>query len=319
MVASFNQYLVEEEKTIFFTFGRCNPPTIGHGKLMDAMAAAAGKNPYKVFLSQQQEPGKNPLSYSDKIKHVRKMFPKHARQVTANTKIKTVMDVLVSLHEQGFRHVVMVVGQDRVISFDALLSKYNGTEGRHGFYHFASIRVISGGKRDPDAEGVEGSSASKQRQAATDNDFPLFSQGVPATMNTSDTRKLFNDVRRGLGLAETESFKNHIQLAPVDEARELYVAGKLFSVGDQVVIKATEEVATITVLGANYVIIESNDGKRVRKWLNDVEPVVQPEWGTPESAKKARAITPGQPVKESKSLQIGIRQLQQRLRTKINK
>jgi hypothetical protein len=208
----------------------------------------------------------------------------------------------------------MVVGQDRVIGFDTLLSKYNGVEGRHGFYHFASIKVISEGKRDPDAEGVEGSSASKQRQAATDNDFSLFSQGVPPTMNTADTRKLFNDVRKGLGLAETESFKNHIQLAPVDEARELYVAGKLFSVGDQVVIKATDEVATISVLGANYVIVEANDGKRVRKWLNDVEPVVQPEWGTPESAKKAKAITPRQPVKESKALQVGIRQLQQRLR-----
>lgn len=321
MIPSFTQYLVEEEKVVFFTFGRMNPPTIGHGKLLDKLAAAAGRNPYKVFLSQSQDAAKNPLSYSDKIKHVRKMFPKHARSVMISKNIKNVFDVAVELHNLGFRRVVMVVGADRVLEFDTMLNKYNGVDARHGFYHFASIKVVSAGDRDPDAEGAEGASATKQRKFAHDNDFASFAQGVPTTMSTKDTRKLFNDVRKGMGLQETSSFKNHIQLIPVDNTREQYVKGSLFSIGDQVIVKATEEVASIAILGSNYVIVETADGRRLRKWLNDVEVIEQktdrwyesqPEWGTPESSAKAKQVTPGQT--ENKALKVGISQLQRRLK-----
>lgn len=317
MINRFSQFLVEEEREVYFTFGRMNPPTIGHGKLLDTLAAKAGRNPYKVFLSQTQDSSKNPLSYSDKIKHTRKMFPKHARSIMINKDVKTAIDAVVSLYDQGFRKVTMIVGQDRVVAFDTLLKKYNGVEARHGFYNFASIHVVSAGERDPDADGIEGASASKQRAYAKDNDFISFSQGLPSNVSTADTRKLFNDVRKGMGLSEETHFKNHIQLEPVNEAREKYVRGQLFNIGDQVIIKESDEVGTVTVLGSNYLIIETADGKKLRKWLDKVELVEktdkwykdQPEWGTPESTKKAKKITPGESVKEeSKGLWYNIQQ-----------
>lgn len=304
MISSFSQYLVEEERVVYFTFGRMNPPTIGHGKLLDKLASMAGRNPYKVYVSQSQDPKKNPLSYADKIKAVRKMFPKHGRSVMINKSVKSAMDIMPLLYNQGFRKVVMVVGSDRVNEFSALLNKYNGKEGRHGFYNFSDIKVESAGARDPDAEGVEGMSASKMRTFASDNDFASFSQGLPKTVSTKDARKMFNDVRKGMGLKEERTFKNHVQLDSVSDTREAFVTGQLFDLGEQVIIKETDEVGTITVLGSNYVIVETADGKRSRKWLDAVEQIDnkksmykdKPDWGTPESTKKWKKTTPGQDI-----------------------
>jgi|TARA_B110000902_G_scaffold266547_1_gene354720 hypothetical protein len=271
VIKNFSQYLIEEEREVYFTFGRMNPPTIGHGKVMDMLAKKSGKSDYKVFVSQSQDAKKNPLSYSDKIKHTRKMFPKHARNIMVDKSVKTAINAMVALHDQGYQSVTMVVGDDRITEFDVLLKKYNGAQARHGFYNFKSIKVVSAGKRDPDSAGIEGMSASKQRENASNNDFVSFSQGVPKTMSNPDTRKLFNDVRKGMGLKEASEFRNHLELETVSETREKFVQGELFEVGDIVVIKESEEVATISVLGANYVIVETNDGKKMRKWLESVE------------------------------------------------
>lgn len=270
MVKNFSQYLVEEEREVFFTFGRMNPPTVGHGKVMDTLSTKSGKSDYKVFVSQSQDPKKNPLSYSDKIKHTRKMFPKHARNIIADKSVKTAINAMVALYDQGYKSVTMVVGEDRITEFDVLLKKYNGTKGRHGFYNFKNINIVSAGERDPDASGVEGMSASKQRENAANNDFVTFAQGVPKSMSDKDTRRLFNDVRKGMGLSEALEFRNHLELKPVSETREQYVAGSLFEVGDTVVIKESDEVATVSFLGANYVIVE-HSGKKSRKWLDAVE------------------------------------------------
>ena len=193
MINSFSQYLVEEERVVYFTFGRMNPPTTGHGKLLDVLSKKAGRNPYRIYLSQTADKKKNPLSYSDKVKHVRKMFPKHARSVMINKKVRTAIEATVTLYNEGFRKVVFVVGSDRVREFDVLLNKYNGKKSRHGFYNFKSIDIISAGARDPDAEGVEGMSASKQRDNASKNDFTSFAQGLPRGMSNNDSRRLFNE------------------------------------------------------------------------------------------------------------------------------
>ena len=304
MISRFSQYLVEEEKVIYFTFGRMNPPTIGHGKLLDVLAAKAGRNPYKIFLSQSQDVKKNPLSYTDKIKSIRKMFPKHARNVMINKKVKTPFDALTALYDEGYRKVVMVAGSDRIAEYDLRLNKYNGKESTHGLYNFKDgIKMISAGERDPDAEGAEGASGTKQRGFASDNDFIKFSQGLPPAMNTKDARIMFNAVRKGMGLKEEKSFKNHIALESVSENREAFVAGTLFGLGDSVVIKETQEVCNIVVLGSNYVIVERADGMRFRKWLDAVEVVesksgVQPDWGSDEAVKKAKSMTPAQEEKK---------------------
>jgi len=326
MINSFSQFLVEEEKAVYFTFGRMNPPTIGHGKLLDKLASKAGKNPYRVYLSQSSDAKKNPLAYADKVKFVRKMFPKHARSVMLNKKVKTAIDAAVALYNEGFTKVVMIVGDDRLRDFDILLNRYNGQKARHGFYNFESIKVMSAGQRDPDAEGAEGASATKQRGAASDNDFTAFAQGLPKQMSNKDSKALFNAVRKGMGLKEQKQFRNHVQLKPVSDLREAYVKDGLFAEGDEVVILKNDVVGNIQHLGANYVIVESK-GERYRCWLSDISKVDpdpkmnwdaapyddpgedgvvreslheagsmykdKPDWGTPESTKKAKKITPG--------------------------
>lgn len=299
MISSFKQYLVEEDREIFFTFGRMNPPTVGHGKLLDALSAKAGRSPYKAFLSQSQDAKKNPLPYNQKIKHTRKMFPKHARNVISNVKVKTAFDALVNLYDQGYKKITMVVGSDRVVEFETLINKYNGEKARHGFYNFERIRVLSAGARDPDAEGVEGMSASKQRDNASNNDFISFSQGLPKSLSNKDAKALFNDVRIGMGLKESHDFKNYIELEPVSDIREKFVAGELFEPGDKVVVKDSGKTGRIHRLGTNYVIVSLDEGRITRQWIEgivkeDQRYKDQPEWGTPESTKKARSMTPGQ-------------------------
>jgi hypothetical protein len=280
MVSSFSKYLQEEDKVAYYTFGRLNPPTIGHEKLLDSLAQKAGKNDYFAFLSQSQDKKKNPLDYSTKIKQVRKMFPRHARRVIISKSVRTVFDASTYLYDKGYRSVVFVAGSDRVREFETLLNKYNGVKGAHGFYNFKSISVVSAGERDPDAEGVSGMSASKMRKAASENDFVSFSQGLPPAMANKDAKKLFIDVRNGMGLKENTVFKRHIELESVSEEREQFVQGKLFEIGDTVIIKESDEMGIITYFGTNYVVVELDENRTVKKWLNAVEktePVVREE------------------------------------------
>tara|TARA_Y100000816_G_scaffold74900_1_gene50586 strand:- start:2532 stop:3521 length:990 start_codon:yes stop_codon:yes gene_type:complete len=270
MISSFKQYLVEETKTVYFTWGRMNPPTMGHGKLLDTLLNKARSNPYRIFVTQSNDPKSNPLKYMEKVKMLRKLFPRHARSIMSNKKIKTVFHALTSLYDEGFKNVVMVVGSDRVIEFDTLLKKYNGKKSTHGFYNFQSIKVISAGERDPDAQGVTGISASKMRYYATKSDFTSFSQGLPKNVSNSDAKILYNMVRRGMGLKEEKLFKRHLQLESISNDRENYIRGNLFNEGDDVVIKNNDEVAKIIFCGSNYVIIETSDGLKLRKWLGDV-------------------------------------------------
>ena len=269
MINSFRSYLVEEEKTVYFTFGRMNPPTIGHEKLMNALSSKAGRNPYRIYVSQSTDVKKNPLDFTSKIKFARKMFPRHARQIMADKTMKNVMEIANKLYKEGFKRIVMVVGSDRTTEFETLLNKYNGSKGRHGFYNFERIGVMSAGERDPDAEGTTGMSASKMRAAASENDFTKFAQGLPKNVRNPDAKSLFNAVRKGMGLKETKEYKNHLKLNPVSERREDFIEG-MFQPGDQVVIKESDVVATVIRRGANYLIVEAN-GVQMRKWLDAVE------------------------------------------------
>lgn len=272
MINSFSKFLVEEEKQVFFTFGRMNPPTIGHEKLLDKLAQSSRGSSYRVYLSQSQDNKKNPLPYVEKVKIARKMFPRHARSIMLNKKVKTIFEALTTIYNEGFANINMVVGSDRVSEFDILINRYNGKKGKHGFYNFRKINVISAGQRDPDAEGTSGASATKQREAAKSNDFTTFAQGLPKKVSNADAKRIFNSVRKGLGLKEQKEFKNHVQLQPVSDVREAYVSGDLYKEGDQVVIKETTQIATVLQLGTNYIIVEANDMK-FRKWLEDVEPL----------------------------------------------
>jgi len=270
MINSFKHYLIEEEKTVFFTFGRMNPPTTGHEKLMNELSKKSGSNPYKVYLSQSTDKKKNPLDFKYKVKTVRKFFPKHARSVMLNKKVKNVFDAVTEMYNDGFKNITMVVGSDRINEFNTLLNKYNGVKGRHGLYNFNKINVISAGDRDPDADDISGMSASKMRSLANEGDFTQFSQGLPRNVSNADAKKVYNEVRKGMGLKEQIDYFNKLHFEPVSEKREAYVKGNLFNIGDHVTVMGSDELASVTSLGSNYVIIESN-GKLYRKWLSDIE------------------------------------------------
>ena len=272
MIHSFKNYLIEEEKTVYFTFGRMNPPTIGHEKLLDVLARKAGKNPYRIFLSQTQDKKKNPLGYAEKVKLARKMFPKHARSIMIDKKVKNVFHIMKKLNDEGYKNVVMVVGQDRLREFDILLNKYNGKKGPHGIYKFSRIDTVSAGSRDPDSEGTDGMSASKMRAAAAEKDFTSFSQGLPKSVSNPDAKGLYNKIRSAMGLKEQKEFKNYLQLEPISNVREDYVKGNLFTPGDTVVVNNTGKVAQVKHLGSNYVIIESGN-REYRKWIDSVHKI----------------------------------------------
>jgi len=225
----------------------------------------------------------------------------------ADSNIRTVFDIVVRLYDQGFTKVNMVVGDDRKAEFDKLLNKYNGEKGRHGFYQFeGGITVISAGARDPDSDDVTGMSASKLRAAAVANDFATFSKGMPSSYK--DGKELFNAIRKGMGLKESHKHRKHIQLETVSEQREEYINGNLFSEGDTVVVKESNDVGTITMKGPNFVLVELADGSKKRHWLDSVEKLEEDyyadmskstvkeyyEYGSDEYTKHVKGMTPGE-------------------------
>jgi len=196
-------------KSIAFAFGRFNPPTIGHEKLMD-MTRGANRN-YRIYASQTQDAKRNPLTHTKKVKYMKDMFPTHKRKISRD-KLTTAIDVLVKLYKEKYSDVVMIAGSDRVAEFDKLLQKYNGVKATHGFYKFKSIRVVSAGERDPDAEGLSGMSASKMRKAAQDNKYGTFKQGVPRKYNG---KELFKAVQKAMG---TKTLREYVEVEELDEA-----------------------------------------------------------------------------------------------------
>ena len=197
------QKFISEKKgdTVIFTFGRFNPPTVGHEKLITAVQSVAKSKggDFFVYPSHSQDPKKNPLSQPQKIKYMKKMFPKYKRNIVASTG-KTALAIASELYSKGYTNLVMVVGSDRVQEFQRILDRYNGEDKAQGFYDYDKIEVVSAGERDPDAEGVEGMSASKMRAAAVAGDFKSFRMGTPKTLSDADTKKLFNDIRKGMQL-----------------------------------------------------------------------------------------------------------------------
>ena len=179
------------ESTAVMAFGRMNPPTIGHAKLVDAVKSQGG-DPY-IFLSQSQKPKTDPLAFADKLRYAKFFFP----EVTiGNPEVKTIIQALQKIDQLGYENLIYVAGSDRVQSFEELINKYNGQE-----YNFKSIKVVSAGERDPDADGAEGMSASKMRAAAAANDLESFKQGVP---NQEVADEMFAAVRQGMGIRDEE-------------------------------------------------------------------------------------------------------------------
>ena len=181
--------LFEAPATAVMAFGRMNPPTIGHAKLVDAIKSQPG-DPF-IFLSQSQKPKTDPLAFEDKLRYAKFFFP---NVTIGNPEVKTIIQALQKVESLGYQELIYVAGSDRVQAFEELLNKYNGKD-----FTFKSIKVVSAGERDPDADGAEGMSASKMRQAAADNDIESFKQGVPEPKLADE---MFAAVRQGMGVRD---------------------------------------------------------------------------------------------------------------------
>jgi len=182
-------------KTAAVAFGRMNPPTIGHQKVVDAILKQKA-DAHFLFVSQTHKPtGKNktrlenPLPFDVKLGFIQQAFPNID---IGDTSVGTAIGILQNLEKQGFENVIFVCGSDRVAAFTELFNKQNGID-----YDLKSIKIVSSGARDPDAEGAEGMSASKMRAAAIVNDFKLFKTGLPAGLQ-GDAEEVFSAVRQGL-------------------------------------------------------------------------------------------------------------------------
>ncbi len=201
---SFNQFLAEEKlKTTVMAFGRMNPPTAGHEKLVNKVKEVADKHNgnHVVVLSHSQDAKKNPLSPEAKVTHARNLFP--GTTVKSSSKEHpTFLHQASELHKSGTEHLVMVAGSDRVKEYKDKLHQYNGQTGSHGHFNFKKISVVSAGARDPDAEGVEGMSASKMREHASTGNYGKFKEGLPGGTKEVHAKQLYNDVRKRMNVKE---------------------------------------------------------------------------------------------------------------------
>lgn len=191
------------KKTAVVAWGRMNPPTIGHQKVIDVVKQNAQRfmgDPI-LFLSKTQNAKKDPLSFAEKVHFASEMFN---IKVDRNTSVKTIIQMLQQLQGQGYDNVILVAGSDRISQYQDLVDKYNNKPDTKGEipFKFANIKVVSSGERDPDADGVAGMSASKLRALASDGDFESFKQGVSGNENLA--KQMYARVRQGMGLEVNE-------------------------------------------------------------------------------------------------------------------
>jgi len=256
-----------EGDTLTTAFGRFNPPTAGHEKLLQAAKKAATDGDLKIYPSRTQDPKKNPLDPDMKISFMKKMFPDYSDNIVNDDQMKSIFDVLVNANGD-YKNVNIIVGSDRQAEFENLANKYNGE-----LYEFENIRVISAGMRDADAAGVEGMSASKMRKAVVDGDFDTFRQGTPKELKDNDTQSLFNAVQSSMKVKAKKKVAEMWEIAPKQDPkglRENYYAGNVFNIGDIVENLNTGLIGEIVRRGTNYLICVTKENYMFKSWIRDV-------------------------------------------------
>jgi len=264
-------------KSFAFTFGRFNPPTIGHEKLLQKVASLGSE--YKIFLSRSQDAIKNPLSPSDKLKWMTTIFKPYASHILVMP-TNMVLELATKIYQLGYTNITMVVGSDRVREFDSILNRYNGERNRHGFYNFEKINVVSAGERDPDEEGVTGMSASKLRNYASKGDLKNFKRGIPGNLTEKQKNELFFDVRKGMGLSvslaaeyEPTEMPKTLQQFETQQVRDLYIREMIFNIGEQAHNVNLDVKGKVVRRGTNYIVLEDINNNLHKSWIWDCIPI----------------------------------------------
>ena len=273
-------------------FGRFNPPTTGHEKLIKSASdeAARAKFDLRIYPSRSVDSKKNPLQPGAKIEYMKKMFSDYEDSIKDDPNAKTIFDVLIACANLEYKAVTIVVGQDRLAEFQGLAQKYNGD-----LYDFEEIKVISAGQRDADSEGLEGMSASKMRDAAAKDDFKAFAKGIP-NIGNMDKKNLYNLLQKSMGVKKTEIAKEDTwQHAPKLDPfglRVAYLREQIFKVGSLVENVNTGLTGRITRRCANHVIVQTPEHMMFKAWLRDLSEAY--DVGTDEYRRYVQSMTPGQ-------------------------
>jgi len=294
--------------TLTIAFGRFNPPTTGHEKLLNTVASKSDDNDYIIVPSRSNDKKKNPLEADRKAALMRQMYPDHAEKIVNDAGNKTIFDVLRNAHNDGYTNVRVVGGDDRVKEFEKLVNKYNGST-----YQFDNIEVVSAGKRDADAEGVEGMSASKMRKAAKDNDFREFKKGLPKSVDTGAAVAIFQEIQAAMGIKPKDGVEPALvgedwEIAPrlhTKDLRENYIKENAFNIGDWVSHDLTGWVGEIVRKGTNHLICVTENKTMFKAWTQDVsEPggsaestPTEREVGTDSLRAFLQRLTPGEKVR----------------------
>ena len=259
---------VGRKQPVVFAFGRLNPPTIGHQKLIDKVITMAKrvKGLPVLYVSASQDKNKNPLTAKQKLDYLKKIYPRGIQLMPATGNERTFMEILKNRFDKRYTDVYMVAGSDRVLEFKKLIKKYNGKD-----YNFDTVNVVSAGERDPDAEGVTGMSASKMRALAKQNNYKDFRSGLMKNTKEKDAMKLFKDLKNQMGVREDmvppSSDSDELQVI-----RENYHNGEIFNMNETVENLKDGSIGKIIKRGPNYVQYEMEDGGVKRAWLDDIVP-----------------------------------------------
>ena len=282
----------DQGMSITLTFGRFNPPTVGHEKLIKQVANSANGD-FRIYPSRSQDPQKNPLDPNTKAEWMKKMFPEYADAIVTDENMRNIFDVLKAVAAEGYTEVNIVVGSDRVSEFQNLAQKYNGS-----LYNFNNIQVISAGERDSDAEDVSGMSASKMRKAAMDDQFEVFKKGIPDTLKDSDKEKLFRTLQDAMHVTTKVETWQYAPKLDYEMLREAYYQGEVFREGAIVQHLDTGVVGEVIHRGPNYVIYADEYDNTHRGWLTQLsegaDPKTQLEIGTDKYRDYVQQLTPGQ-------------------------
>ena len=298
----------EKSKSVVFAFGRFNPPTSGHQKLIERIFTIAKRVKGKpvLYISSTQDKKRNPLTVKQKIKYIKAVAGyKSGIEIKAATgRERTFMEILKNRFDRQYSEVYMVAGSDRLNEFRKLINKYNGKD-----YHFNKVEVLPAGIRDPDSDKSDESiSATKMRDYALANNFDKFKDGRMKGLGEKDTMALFKDLKKQMGVREfnmptlEDEISNEKQ-----KIREDYFENKTLMIGEMVENTTNGNVGKIIKRGANYISYEMEDGGIEKAWLHNVASAenIQSDLRNEEVNKKKLVLQKNSDQLEEEAYEIG--------------
>lgn len=176
-------------KTVVFTFGRMNPPTKGHARLIETVVKTAQDldADHVVYLSQTQRSPTDPLDWKTKRQICKLAFPDV--WFSDDKDIKNPFLAL-ELLKDHYEKVILVAGADQIADYE-----------RFRPYVLAwgiSFELVSAGERTKSNRGISGISATLLRKYAEEGKKEKFFEGLPNTINSNVKELVFKKTVNGL-------------------------------------------------------------------------------------------------------------------------